>query len=252
MIDEIEAAFEMSRAVHEKRIKRSQAIRHLASKNINEGSAAVFIDGFRKLRRGELYKMALSNDAVELFLKRTHEARDAQGLRLALVAFHGNIDYYESVEAKRKGARPTLHSARALHARYDAIAAVLEATLVAETERKSSLATLESDFERNVRKSLRDSAETREARLRAAAKKPAKVKISIEAFVRNPDVVAAVLIRAGGRCEKCGNLAPFRRRVDGSPFLEVHHIQRLADGGEDSIDNAEALCPNCHRRAHYG
>ena len=26
---------------------------------------------------------------------------------------------------------------------------------------------------------------------------------------------------------------------------------RLADGGPDTVENAVALCPNCHRRLHY-
>jgi 5-methylcytosine-specific restriction protein A len=34
------------------------------------------------------------------------------------------------------------------------------------------------------------------------------------------------------------------------PFLEEHHIEWLSKGGEDTIDNAVALCPNCHRKMH--
>ena len=34
--------------------------------------------------------------------------------------------------------------------------------------------------------------------------------------------------------------------------LEVHHTKPLAEGGEDTVNNAEALCPNCHKEAHYG
>ncbi|BDZ92717.1 hypothetical protein VEE69_15940 [Escherichia coli] len=41
-------------------------------------------------------------------------------------------------------------------------------------------------------------------------------------------------------------------KEDGTPFLEVHHIEWLSKGGEDSVENAIALCPNCHRQAHYG
>ena len=36
------------------------------------------------------------------------------------------------------------------------------------------------------------------------------------------------------------------------PFLEVHHVKSLSDGGEDTLDNVIALCPNCHREKHYG
>ncbi|MGH8437576.1 MAG: HNH endonuclease [Pseudomonas sp.] len=33
---------------------------------------------------------------------------------------------------------------------------------------------------------------------------------------------------------------------------EVHHKVRLADGGLDTVENAIAVCPNCHRQAHFG
>ena len=35
------------------------------------------------------------------------------------------------------------------------------------------------------------------------------------------------------------------------PYLEVHHLTRLADGGADLPQNVIALCPTCHRKAHY-
>ncbi|WP_444959398.1 HNH endonuclease [Microbulbifer sp. ZKSA002] len=40
--------------------------------------------------------------------------------------------------------------------------------------------------------------------------------------------------------------------AEGEPFLEVHHLRRLADNGSVTITNAVALCPNCHREFHYG
>jgi len=32
----------------------------------------------------------------------------------------------------------------------------------------------------------------------------------------------------------------------------VHHKKTLALGGEDTVDNSLALCPNCHREMHFG
>jgi 5-methylcytosine-specific restriction protein A len=49
----------------------------------------------------------------------------------------------------------------------------------------------------------------------------------------------------------CNNGAPFID-ANGLPFLEVHHIFRLADDGPDLPQNVAAICPNCHREAHYG
>jgi 5-methylcytosine-specific restriction endonuclease McrA len=69
-------------------------------------------------------------------------------------------------------------------------------------------------------------------------------------FVRCPEVVAWILMRAGGVCELCGEAAPFER-ADRTPYLEVHHVRPLADGGPDTVDNAVALCPTCHRAVHH-
>ena len=75
---------------------------------------------------------------------------------------------------------------------------------------------------------------------------------TVKSYNRNPDVIAEVLFRANGICEKCGKEAPFKRASDGTPYLEVHHKKRLADGGEDTVGNAIAVCPNCHRELHFG
>lgn len=93
---------------------------------------------------------------------------------------------------------------------------------------------------------------TLEERLANAERLPERVQVISVGFRRNPDVIVAVLRRADGVCERCGNQAPFLRQSDGSPYLEVHHWNPLSQGGEDTIDNAAALCPNCHREVHFG
>jgi len=54
---------------------------------------------------------------------------------------------------------------------------------------------------------------------------------------------------AKGTCELCNNEEPFHDSK-GQPYLETHHIKWLAEGGEDSIENTVAVCPNCHRKMH--
>lgn len=115
---------------------------------------------------------------------------------------------------------------------------------------KSSQETNEQ-FQNAVRSALFDKPEIRRKRLENAQVIPDKVKVVSVSFARNPDVVAEVLMRANGNCEYCKNPAPFIRRANNSSYLEVHHIKMLADGGEDTVANAVALCPNCHRQAHY-
>ena len=70
-------------------------------------------------------------------------------------------------------------------------------------------------------------------------------------YKRDPAIKAFVLNEAKGICEACDKAAPFIGS-DHEPFLEVHHLILLADGGPDTVDNAVALCPNCHRQLHYG
>lgn len=82
-------------------------------------------------------------------------------------------------------------------------------------------------------------------------KEPEKTYSSVTSYTRDPKVKAWVLKEAGGSCECCDSKAPFTTE-SGEPFLEVHHLRRLADGGSDTISNAVALCPNCHREMHYG
>lgn len=66
------------------------------------------------------------------------------------------------------------------------------------------------------------------------------------------DVVRDFALRAAdGECKGCGEEAPFLDTNE-EPFLEVHHLHRRSDGGPDDPENVIAICPNCHRRAHYG
>ena len=47
----------------------------------------------------------------------------------------------------------------------------------------------------------------------------------------------------------CEQPAPLLDK-SGNPFLETHPIQWLSKGGDDSVENTVALCPNCQRRMH--
>ncbi|SFR50340.1 5-methylcytosine-specific restriction enzyme A [Pseudidiomarina maritima] len=67
--------------------------------------------------------------------------------------------------------------------------------------------------------------------------------------LRSEAIKLYVLKRSKGICEGCGDPAPFETKS--GPFLECHHMNRLADGGPDHPENVVAVCPNCHRRAHY-
>jgi 5-methylcytosine-specific restriction protein A len=81
---------------------------------------------------------------------------------------------------------------------------------------------------------------------------PAKTVYSSEGYKRDATIVAYVKTQANGVCECCREPSPFVRDADGEPYLEVHHVKQLADGGSDTVSNAVGLCPTCHRELHHG
>lgn len=111
---------------------------------------------------------------------------------------------------------------------------------------------IQLELEDAIGRSFNDTPGNRKKRLFSSNKRPERIQTTTHTFRRNPDVIVEVLLRADGVCERCKQQAPFSRSRDGTPYLEVHHIKRLADGGDDSVENAQALCPNCHRELHFG
>ncbi len=69
-------------------------------------------------------------------------------------------------------------------------------------------------------------------------------------FERSIAIKIYVHKRADGKCEACNSEAPFFT-FTGNPYLEVHHIRRLSDGGPDHPEWVIGVCPNCHRRSHF-
>ena len=89
-------------------------------------------------------------------------------------------------------------------------------------------------------------------RAKLANGQPARRNRLASDFVRNPFVVAGALQRAQGKCEMPNCRRELFERVDLRPYLEVHHIIPLAEAGDDTLANAAALCPTCHRELHHG
>ena len=82
-----------------------------------------------------------------------------------------------------------------------------------------------------------------------APKKAGERTVTSTQRERDPYVSLLAKHKANGKCDLCGEQAPFNDSK-GTPYLETHHIEWLARGGEDSIENTVALCPNCHRKMH--
>jgi len=111
------------------------------------------------------------------------------------------------------------------------------------------LQTVEETIEHKIRKAKKLSENELRQRVQSAPPKPGNRPVISNQYQRNPWVSEFVKRIAKGVCQLCKSNAPFMKSK-GEPFLEVHHIIWLARGGDDSILNAVALCPNCHRKMH--
>lgn len=86
-------------------------------------------------------------------------------------------------------------------------------------------------------------------KIQTAIKKAPIQKVTSDRYIRNEDIAEFVKREAKGKCQLCKQTAPFIDK-NNTPYLESHHIEWLSKGGQDTIDNTVALCPNCHRKMH--
>jgi hypothetical protein len=124
--------------------------------------------------------------------------------------------------------------------------------LRAQDEGRSLLALeeMQQDFQRAVERAEGLPPEELEARAVAGGSpEPRRQTANASTFLRDPYVTAWTIVKAEGICDLCQQPAPFEDR-HGKPYLELHYVEPLSRGGSDTVDNAVALCPNCHARMH--
>lgn len=233
--DQVRAAEEIASDVFDKQLTATEGAEILASVHgLNINSARDFINDYKYMMHGKLFQRAMSAPAINHFLAKIREKRGDKHHTLAISAVDQHVNYYEQLRGTNLN--------------------LMRSVLESHKKDSSPLPLVEHAtlFNEAVQDSLQDTSAGRKARLKDAAKIPTKVPVITYAFVRNPDVVAEVLLRANGICERCGKDAPFKRKKDSQPYLEVHHKMQLAKGGEDTVENALGLCPNCHRYSHFG
>lgn len=123
--------------------------------------------------------------------------------------------------------------------------------MLVDKQKPISQSKLAENLEKKIKKNKSLSAGELLERIQSkkGSRKPGKRPTRSNSYQRDEYVILYSLLRAQGICELCEKPAPFLKS-DGQGFLEVHHIQHLANDGDDSIENTVALCPNCHRKMH--
>lgn len=119
---------------------------------------------------------------------------------------------------------------------------------------KSNPAPMDEEIFKKVRdleekRAVRLSMDELKRRIELAPEKEGTREVISKKRDRNTYVSVYTKKRANGICQLCQNSAPFKDK-NNLPYLEVHHIVWLSQGGPDTIDNTVALCPNCHRKMH--
>ena len=235
---QIEASYEIAKQVFESNLTKKMGAEKLHGLHgMNLASARDFIEIYRCMRNGALFQRTMNAEATDYYLKQIETQSGVMALSQALISVRSHIEYYEALRNIK------LQTLRAIVEGYAERTAPLFTTETNE---------FELQFAQAVQRSLQLPSAVRKARLEVAERIPKKIETATAIFVRNPDVAAEVLVQAAGVCGVCKRPAPFIRKSDGTPYLEVHHKRPLADGGEDTVENSIAVCPNCHREAHYG
>ena len=240
-INEIQsrAASELADSAWRKKILATDAVENLEQHQaINRHTGAILVRNYLAMMDGIRFTGPMGELTTSIFLEDIKHRHGDRYMRAALSALEQHIEY---LDTHPKGPSSTSMSRvwKAFGGKAESYAHLTVEQHIAQEEQ-------------SLKASMRDSSAERRRRLKLAARRPAVRQVMTTVFVRNQDVVAEVLTRAGGHCEKCEAPAPFKRASSGQPYLEVHHRIRLADGGEDTVENALALCPNCHRASHYG
>lgn len=229
------AAYEEGQRWLSGRITRSNAAQILSTQHrLNLVSANDLLQVLKAMLSGERFTRSISAPAADIYLGRIATESDSKTREAAVKALDKHIEYYE-------GIRPvTLHKLRKTRDKWMAYLA------------EDNVENPASNFDTEVARMLAMPDWQREKYLPPPGTKPKVSFAKVKVFKRSSAVVAEVLLRANGKCETCRQPAPFVRATDGRPYLEVHHVVKLADDGEDTVANAIAVCPNCHRYHHFG
>ena len=232
---EVLLAFQLARQIQGGTIRPTEARRQLVDQGLPLRTANAYLEAYQCAARGIAWKSTIGAEAARALLDEA-AAAGPDNLLTSIGALQAHISYrFRRSNQSCRGLRALVEEFKR-HLGYQASISI----------------TVDAELKHQVDQSLAMPADMRKARLAGANKTPQIAIRIVRQFIRNPDVIAEVLLRSEGHCEACLQEAPFLRRSDSSPYLEVHHRIPLADGGDDTVENAIALCPNCHRQVHFG
>jgi 5-methylcytosine-specific restriction enzyme A len=233
--NQFRAAFQLAGDVARGRLFHAEAVDRLQKTfGMNRSSAKDYIGAYQQMIAGNRFMRSIKAPAVRYFLSEIEKEFGSDGLAVALKSLKGHIDYSEKIGGRNCVVLTQIY--REFESGFADFVGLPE----------------DQKFSDDVENLSRMTTVARRSKLPPPGYKPTETQVLMTRYLRSAAVVAETLIRANGICETCKRPAPFSKASDGQPFLEVHHIVMLADGGDDTVENAIAVCPNCHRQHHFG
>lgn len=184
-------------------------------------------------------KMAAGNKAILNHVKDNKTIYVFEYTKTAYVRYIGLAEYLGHHAESRHDTNDETRSAIVFHLDINS---TKNTNKVEQTSPTYGIKNAKDLKKKNIRE-LRKSAVTQ------APKNATKSEKLVITNYRSQAIKLYVIARSKGICEACKIKAPFETK--NGPYLECHHLYRLADGGPDDPRNVIAVCPNCHRRAHF-
>lgn len=191
-------------------------------------------------------EMVRGNKAILNNMKDGRTIHIFEYVRKAYVRYNGSADCIGYHEEQRPDTHGNMRNAFIFHLMMHS-----QDEVEASTDHLPEVADVskaQKPIEKELKK-LKTLAELRKAALSTSSSNSDTKTRQVATYYRSEALKKYVKARAKGNCEGCDTPAPFETKK--GPYLEPHHVHRLADGGPDHPKFVIALCPTCHRRAHY-
>ncbi|MBX0288866.1 HNH endonuclease [Hymenobacter sp. HSC-4F20] len=245
--EQVHLAYDKAKYVYENpgTITKAAAANELHSEHkINEGTAKDFIRIFQHLRKGSVFKRALSEYAMDYFLFNINRDYSNDDLQTSLSALMKHIVYREEGNPKTGRKPVSQHAMRRLHRKY----LMIINNSKSESSQLSDEAEQEAVHEKTY-STYRDKIDLKRA-IEEYANYPLEViTISNTLFKRNNVAIALIKRYRNYKCQICKISI---KKADGSEYIEAAHIEPHSQAGRATLHNIILLCPNHHKEFDLG
>jgi 5-methylcytosine-specific restriction protein A len=213
-------AYEVSRLVHEGKLRPTDAQAELVTFGLNSSSALDFIYILRHMLKGETYKRAMSASNTDDFLTWIRRDYGDEAYARAVTALGKHIEYYTGLKGDR----------------LESLRKVLNKHIALLPDSPSSFDSPEE---------IPEAATHTEGSVR---------QVLVNAYERSAAARAACLARYGHACSVCGFDFEKTYGTIGRDFIHVHHLKEISSIGQkyrvNPVQDLRPVCPNCHAMLH--